>query len=188
MQCSSVWKSLNRSIKGEHPLKHPLDQKPAVTVTSGNEREPTNSKKGRAVKRETKSAGHLSDVTTGAHNKCLLYGPGHSSEECKVINIYSENYAVQRPHKSTKARFDGKPKRGKDVEFDENTQESNVMENDDIPIPRNKKGGKVAIKKRKIKSAKAAAAEKDIINVADTVHVENESAREEEDSNGHDSK
>ena len=53
------------------------------------------------------------------------------------------------------------------------------MENHDIPIPRKKKGKKVAIKKRKIKSAKAAAVEKgltygiDSFNLADTVHVEN---------------
>ena len=32
------WKLLNRSKKGEHLLKYPLDQKPTVTVKSVNER------------------------------------------------------------------------------------------------------------------------------------------------------
>ena len=50
------------------------------------------------------------------------------------------------------------------------------MENDEIPTPSNKKGTRVAIKKRKIKSAKEAAAEKGrtysiySLNLADTLH------------------
>ena len=58
------------------------------------------------------------------------------------------------------------------------------MENDYIPIPRNKKGKKVAIKKRKIKNAKSDAAEKvrtygiDSLNIADNVYAENDSIQE----------
>ena len=52
----------------------------------------------------------------------------------------------------------------------------------------------MAAKKRKIKSAKSAAAEKgrtygiDSLNLADTAHAENDSVQEDENSNGHDSK
>ena len=111
----------------------------------------------------------------------MFHGPRNSSEECKVINVYSGNYAVQQPHTSTESRTSGKPKCVKVVEFNENTQESNVIQNDDIPIPRNKKGKKVAIKKRKIKSVKADSAEKgctygiDSLNLAETVHADNDS-------------
>ena len=40
---------------------------------------PTNPEKGRAGKRKTKSVGHLSHAPSGAKNKCLFHGPGHSS-------------------------------------------------------------------------------------------------------------
>ena len=61
------------------------------------------------------------------------------------------------------------------------------MENNDIPIPRKKKEKKLAIKKRKTKSVKsAAAAEKgrthgiDRINIVETVHeAENDSVQGE---------
>ena len=69
-------------------------------------------------------------------------------------------YTAKRPIKNKEACSGGNPKRGKTVEFNENTQEVNVMENCDNTIPRNKKGKKLAIKKRNIKSVKAAAAEK----------------------------
>ena len=53
---------------------------------------------------------------------------GHSSEECKVLKVYYEKYVTQRPHKPTEAWSGGKPKCGKSVEFDDNTQEFNTME------------------------------------------------------------
>ena len=58
------------------------------------------------------------------------------------------------------------------------------MENHGDPIPRKKKGTKLATKKRKIKSVKAAAVEKvrtygiDSLNIADTAHPENDSIQE----------
>ena len=67
------------------------------------------------------------------------------------------------------------------------------MQNDEIPIPRKKKGTQLATKKRKIKSVKPASAEKgstygiDSLNLSDTAHAEIDSVRGEENSYGHDS-
>ena len=67
------------------------------------------------------------------------------------------------------------------------------MQNDDIPIPRKKKGTKLATQKRKIKSVKSAAEKKGrtygiySFNIADTSHADNDSVRREENANGHDS-
>ena len=67
------------------------------------------------------------------------------------------------------------------------------MRNYGDPIPRNKKGTKVATKKRKIKSVKASAVEKectygiDSLKIADTSHAENNSVLGEENSNDYDS-
>ena len=99
---------------------------------------PTNPKKGRTGKRKniyrpSERCAHRSK------NICLLHGPGHSSEECKVLKVYSEKYAAQRPHKSTEAKSGCKPKHSKVVEFNRNTQEVNFMQDDDIPISREKK-------------------------------------------------
>ena len=122
-----------------------------------------------------------------------MHGPNHPSEECKVLKVYSEKYAAQRSHKYTEARSGGKPKHGEFAEFDRKTREASVIENYDIPIPRKKKVTKGAIKKRKIKSVKADAAEKGrtygigILNLADTVHAENYSVRGEENINENDS-
>ena len=62
---------------------------------------PTNPEMGHAGKGRTKNTGHLIDVPTTAKKTCSLHGPGHSSEDCKVIKVYSENYVTQRPNKST---------------------------------------------------------------------------------------
>ena len=108
---------------------------------------------------------------------CLLHGSGHSSDECKVLKVYSEKYAAQRPHKPTEALSGGKPKRGKVVESDDNTQKVNTMENHGDSIPRNEKEKKLATKKCKIKSVKVAAVEKgrtygiNSLNPADTAHM-----------------
>ena len=67
------------------------------------------------------------------------------------------------------------------------------MENHGDPILRNKKVTKVATKKRKIKSLKAAAAEKgrtygiDRLNLSNTAHAENYCVQGEENPNRHDS-
>ena len=49
---------------------------------------------------QDKNAGHLSDAPTKEKNICLLHGPGHTSEECKVLKISSKKYAAQRPHQN----------------------------------------------------------------------------------------
>ena len=67
----------------------------------------------------------MSKKTTGATNTCLLHGPGHSSEDCKVLKEYSKNYSVQRPHNEHEACSGGKTKRGKSV--DGNVKEVNIM-------------------------------------------------------------
>ena len=41
---------------------------------------------------------------TGEDKTCLLRGPGHYLEECKVLKEYSKKYAAQRPHKNSKSR------------------------------------------------------------------------------------
>ena len=46
---------------------------------------PSNPYQGRADKRKINDAGHMSDAPTGAKNTCLLHGPNHPSEECKVL-------------------------------------------------------------------------------------------------------
>ena len=95
----------------------------------------TNPEKGCAGKRKKKDAGHPSDALIGAKKTCLLLGPRHSSEESKVLKVYSEKYAVQQPHKPTETRSGGKPKSAKAAEFDTNTMEVNTMENHGDPIP-----------------------------------------------------
>ena len=82
----------------------------------------------------------------------MLHGPVHTSEECKVLNIYSGEYAAQGPRENKEARSGGNPKRGKTVEFDENTQEVNVVDNHDNPIPRNKKDKNWLSKSAKLKA------------------------------------
>ena len=100
-------------------------------------------------------------MPTVAGKPCLLHGPQHSSEEFKVLKVYSKNYAAQRTYKPTEARSGSKPKRGKALKFDDNNQEVNIMENHGDPIPRKKKGKKVANKKRKIQIVKATILEKE---------------------------
>ena len=64
----------------------------------GEPASPTNPEKGCAGKRKKKHAGHTSNRPTG-EKTCLLHGPGHSSEECRVLKYYSKKYAAQRPNK-----------------------------------------------------------------------------------------
>ena len=49
-------------------------------------------------KRKTRNTGHPNNRPTGGKT-CLLHGPGHSTEECKVLRDQSAKYAAQRPHK-----------------------------------------------------------------------------------------
>ena len=114
-------------------------------------------------------------------------------EECKVLKVYSEKYAAQRPHKPTESRSSGNPEHSKAVEFDDNTQEFNTMENHSGHIPRKKQGIKVTTQEQNIKSVKVSAAEKgrtygiDSLNLTDTAHAENDCVLGEENSDGHNS-
>ena len=56
-----------------------------------------------------------------------MHGPGHSSEECKVLKAYSEKYSAQNPHKTTEACSVNNTKLGKVFKFNDNTQEVNTM-------------------------------------------------------------
>ena len=66
-QVESKRASLDRGGKGE-----------ASTLTY-------NPETGRAGKRKRKNTGHPSDVPNGAKKTCMLYGPGHSLEEWKIL-------------------------------------------------------------------------------------------------------
>ena len=83
----------------------------------------TNPETGGAGKRKKINAVHPSDRPTRG-KKCLLHGPGNSTEECKVLMDYSTKYAVQRPHRE-EARSSGNKKRGKTVLFDGTIEEVN---------------------------------------------------------------
>ena len=68
-----------------------------------------------------------------------MHDPGHSSEECKLLKVYSKIYAAQRPYKDNKGRYSGKTKPGEYVEFNSTAKEANIMEHGD-PIPKKNKG------------------------------------------------
>ena len=70
-------------------------------LKGGESASPTNPEKGRDGKWKTENAGHPRYAPTVVKKTCLSHGPGHSSEECKLLKVYSENYADQRPHKPT---------------------------------------------------------------------------------------
>ena len=91
-------------------------------LKGGEATSPTNPEKGCTGKRKTKNAGNLSDAPTRDKMTRLRHGPIHTSEECKVLKIYSKKYTKRRPHQSKEARSGGKPKRGKTVKFNKNTQ------------------------------------------------------------------
>ena len=74
-----------------------------------------------------------------------MHGPRHTSQECKVLIIYSEKCAAQEPQKEKEARSGGKYKNGKSVEFYRETQVINTMEPHDDPIA-NKKKGRIRLK------------------------------------------
>ena len=93
----------------------------------------------------------MSKNTTGAE-KCLLHGPIHSYEECKVLKEYSKNYSTQRPRKDIEALPTGKTKCGKSVNQNRRVKEAKIMEHGD-PIPKKNKGEMA--KNRKSEIAKA---------------------------------
>ena len=69
----------------KNPIREDTDRTSHGRKRKGREdSSPTNPKKGRSGKRKTKNAGHPSDRPTGGKT-CLLHGPRHSTEECKVL-------------------------------------------------------------------------------------------------------
>ena len=140
----NAWKLLRNFTKVVTLLKIPTGQNPTVPVMSEIVRkwslhiQPT-PKKGHSGKRKTKHEVHSSDRPTGA-KICFVHGPGHSTEDCKVLKEFSKNYAAQRTHKEKEAWSGGNKKRTKTVKFDSQTQEFNTMVYRDAPIPRKKNG------------------------------------------------
>ena len=100
---------------------------------------PSKPTKGLDGKRKRNNARHPSDAPTSARNICMLNIRGHSSEECKVLQDYSENHIKQQPFKYKQARS-SRTKRGRTVNIESASGEANIMKNHDEPIPRNKKG------------------------------------------------
>ena len=85
--------------EGGSPLKN-IQQAEADRASLGRKQKirgyalPSNPKKGRAGKLKRNYVGHPSDAPTGAKNTCILHGPRHSSEECKVLQEYSKTFAA----------------------------------------------------------------------------------------------
>ena len=95
-------------------------------------------KNGRTGKRKGNDTEHPRYAPTGANNTCMLHGPGHSSEECKVLKEYSKNHIAQQSFKDKQAHSVGN-KSGKTVKFKSASEEANVMKYHDEPIPKKKK-------------------------------------------------
>ena len=95
---------------------------------------PSNPKKGRTVKCNRNDAGHPRDEPTDAKNICMLHGPRHSSEECKVLQDYSKKHIAQQLFEDEKARS-GDNKRGKTIKFESNVEEANIMKSHDKTTP-----------------------------------------------------
>ena len=178
---------LEQLYEGGKPSKKPIreDSNRRIHVRKlkgGESTSPTNPKKVRARNCTTKNAGHTSDGPTGAKNTCLLHEPRNSSEEYKLIKIYSEKYSAQQPHKEKEACSGGKTKRGKSVNFDKDIQEINNMKSHDDPIPKKMKENEL-IEKCKSESAKSEPSEIgstygiDHLNLVESTHnLDNSSA------------
>ena len=106
---------------------------------------PYNPEQGRSGKRKGRNAGHLSDEPTGAKKTCLLHGPGHSSEECKFLQEYTEKRSAQHTYKDKQVSSGGN-KHGKTVEFASAAEEVNIMRSYDEPIPKKEEGKKAELK------------------------------------------
>ena len=111
---------------------------------------PSNLEQGRPDKRKRSNAGHPSDEPTGAKNTCLLHGPGNSSKEYKFIREYTKKRSEQHTYKDKQARS-GSNKRTKTVNFEDTTEEVNIMKYQDEPIPNKKRGEKQKLNPRVIR-------------------------------------
>ena len=107
-------------------------------LKEGETASPTNPEKGRAGNCKINNEGHPSNLWTRGKT-CLLHGPGHSMDECKVLKEYTAKYAAQRSHNEIEARSGGNKKRGKTVKFNGATEEVNRMTDHGASIPRKKK-------------------------------------------------
>ena len=89
---------MNKYTKVELLLKHPLGHIPTSTSVSEKIREeklprlPTPRRI--MLVNSKKKSGYPSDVPTSAKNTCMMHGPGHTPEECKVLKVYSDKYAT----------------------------------------------------------------------------------------------
>ena len=85
-------------------------------------------------KRKRSNTGHPSNEPTGANKTCLIHGPGHSSEECKILQEYIESLLAQHTYKDKQALSRGN-KRGKTFKFEGFSEEANVTKSHDDPTP-----------------------------------------------------
>ena len=111
-----------QAYEGQTPSKKIIREdanreKHVSKIKGGEFASPTNPEKGHTGKRKTNNVVSMSKKTTGETNKCLLHGPVHSSEYCKVLKLYSKKYAKKRPQKENEALSDGKTKHGKSAKF-----------------------------------------------------------------------
>ena len=111
---------------------------------------PSKPDQGCAGKHKRNSSGRPSYQSTGAKKTCLTYGPGNSSEKCKVLKYYTDKGSAQNTYMDKQARS-GANKCARNVKFDDTKQEVNTMKSYDGPIKKKKKG-KI---KRKPKSDQA---------------------------------
>ena len=130
--------------KGGAPSKNNqrAESKYAISVRKkkgGASASTSNLKQSCTRKRKRNDAGHLIDVTTGAKKTCLLHGPGHSLEECRVLKEYTEKRSAQNTYKDKQA-YPGGNKLAKTIKLEDATQEVNTMKSHDEPIQKNRKG------------------------------------------------
>ena len=78
---------------------------------------PSNPEQGRSDKCKRINAGHTSNQPTGAKKTCMLHGPGHSSEECKLICKYTNKRSVQLIYQDKQA-YSGGNKHDKTFKFE----------------------------------------------------------------------
>ena len=76
-------------------------------VDGGASALPSNPEQGCTGKRKRINAGHLSDELKGSKKTCLFHGPGHSSEECKVLHEYTKKRSAQLTYKDNQGRYGG---------------------------------------------------------------------------------
>ena len=97
-----------------------------------------NGDQGCTGKLKRSNAVHPIDKPTWANKTCLLYGPRHPSEECKLICKYTDKGSAQLTYQYKQSRSIGN-ERSKTVNSESAAEEYNIMKYHDEPIPRKKK-------------------------------------------------